>query len=406
MAATIFIITIKIFFQRSMARARLILLLTILALSAASSPARAYPVKIGVVLPLSGKLQQVGKIELQALKLWIERANEARHQHAPYIKLVVEDSRSDPNAVKGIFERLVIEKHVSALIGGCSSSVAWELAALAAGHQVPFLITTASDDRITEQRWKPVFRLCLPTSEQLRTLGEFLSLKFRPTMVGILRQNSSFGRFGTFGLKRLFGSRHLKVRVIQGYPKGTKCFQYFLARMDKPGLDLLCLVARPQEAALILEQARHMGLRAKMVLGFGTHFAADEFYSAAWGQSQYLCTVTPWAYRVNYPGVSDFKEKFLEAYGRLPTYHAAQAYAALQVLAKAIEMAETLSPEDIIEALKTIELDTIYGPVKFSSYAKKDRQNRPPSLLVQWIKDRQEIIWPKELATSSFHQWK
>ena len=393
-------------FQRNMTRAILIISLFILTFFSTSSFVIAYSVRIGVMLPLSGKLQHVGKSQLKALNLWIEQTTQSKGHSAPYIELVVEDSRSDPHYVKEIFDRLVIQNQVVAILGGGSSTVAWELAFLAAKHQVPLLITTASDDRITEQDWKTVFRLCLPASEQLRALGDFLSSKIKPRAVGILRQETRFGQFGTFALRRLFISQHLKVRVIQTYPVGTRCFHYFLARMDRAGLDLLCLVASPQEASIVLEQARAMGLKPRMVFGFGTPYATNGFYSVTWEGSQYLCTLTPWAYCAPYPGALEFKEEFLEAYGSLPTYHAAQAYAGGQVLADAIERAKSLSSKDIVEALESTEMETVYGPVKFISYAKKDRQNRPPSLLVQWVDDRLEIIWPRELATSSFHRWK
>ncbi len=362
--------------------------------------------RIGVVLPLTGKLGHIGRIELNAIEQCLREMKDAGDGFAQGLELVVEDTASGKIFITEIFDRLVKENQVAALLGGCSSAVVWELGVLAEQHQVPFLVTTASEDRITEQGWKHVFRLCLPASEHLSSFGEFLSRRLRPKMVGIIREKSSFGRFGAFALARLFRSRHLKIRIIQTYSPGAECFQYALAKLDRPGLDLVCIVSRPREASLILEQMRAMELAPKMVLGFGNPFSTEAFFAHAWGNAQGVCTITPWVHSVRYSGVQQFTQGFISVYGRLPDYHAAQAYAGLQVLAHALHQAETLAPQDVRNALNAIEMETVYGPVRFASYAKKDRQNRPPSLLVQWIDDRPEVIWPPKLKTANFQRWK
>ena len=43
---------------------------------------------------------------------------------------------------------------------------------------------------------------------------------------------------------------------------------------------------------------------------------------------------------------------------------------------------------------------TIYGPVKFKSYGKFERQNQLPTLLLQVLKGKFEIVWPQNVETS------
>lgn len=45
---------------------------------------------------------------------------------------------------------------------------------------------------------------------------------------------------------------------------------------------------------------------------------------------------------------------------------------------------------------------TIYGPVKFKSYAKYERQNQLPTLVLLVQKGKFEIVWPENLSTDKY----
>jgi len=60
-----------------------------------------------------------------------------------------------------------------------------------------------------------------------------------------------------------------------------------------------------------------------------------------------------------------------------------------------------LTREAVREALETTDMMTIYGPVKFKSYGKYERQNQLPTLVLQVQKGKFEIVWPQNVATST-----
>jgi branched-chain amino acid transport system substrate-binding protein len=71
----------------------------------------------------------------------------------------------------------------------------------------------------------------------------------------------------------------------------------------------------------------------------------------------------------------------------------------MQVIGAALKNASVLSPGGVRDALAATDLMTVFGPVKFISYGKKNLQNKLPTLLVQWVDGKLEIIWPRHLAT-------
>jgi branched-chain amino acid transport system substrate-binding protein len=72
------------------------------------------------------------------------------------------------------------------------------------------------------------------------------------------------------------------------------------------------------------------------------------------------------------------------------------------VAADALRRAESFRPESIRATLDSTDLMTPFGPVKFSSYGKFERQNSLPTQVLQIINGKFECVWPEELATAKF----
>ena len=145
--------------------------------------------------------------------------------------------------------------------------------------------------------------------------------------------------------------------------------------------------------------AKEVNLNPKLFLGRTAGFTLPEFQNTAGDASEYVCSATLWAPSVPYPGAGDYYDKYFARYRSAPEYHGAEAYAAMYVIADALERAKSLTPKAVRDALAETDMMTVFGPVKFVSYGKKTQQNRLPALLVQWINGKLETVWPKEVAS-------
>jgi ABC-type branched-subunit amino acid transport system substrate-binding protein len=103
---------------------------------------------------------------------------------------------------------------------------------------------------------------------------------------------------------------------------------------------------------------------------------------------------------MKYPGndrvVKDYRAKYPEiASIGIPV---GCAYAAVQILAKAIETAGTLQREKLRSTIGKVEMMTVRGPVKFM-------ENGSAILKYgfrQWLDAKNVQIWPKEVAVGEF----
>ncbi len=357
-------------------------------------------IKVGALLPLTGKLATFGEIERKAFLMAVDEINEAGGIDGKQIDLIIEDTEGIPDAGKAAIKKLIEQEEVSIVTGGISSSATWAAVRLAQKNKVPFLVSTASADKITEKGGNYIFRLNAPVSEYLIPVFSFLTDVAQVKTVGILYENTIFGqsRLKEFSEK---GKRlGLKVIAKEVYEVGkSKIDQLISINSRRPDLFYIISSSTGTDASLIVKQAKDLNLDVKLYVGGGAGFTLLKFQENAGDASEYIFAATPWTPSVQYPGASDFYKKFIAKYSEPTEYHGAQAYAAMSVIADALKRAQSHTPQDVRDALIETEIMTVFGTVKFISYGKKKFQNKIPTFIGQWLNGTFEAVWPKNLST-------
>jgi len=367
----------------------------------AVSPACAESIKVGVILPLTGRLFKLGgEIEHKSFLMAVDEINKSGGINGKEIDLIMEDTAGRPDVGRSAVEKLISKEKVVLISGGISSTVTWAAAAMAQKFKVPFLVNTASADRITERGWEYIFRLNPPVSEYPKTLSSFMEMVAKPKSLGILYENTPFGQFWLKEFIKQYDSIELKLVIKEEYKVGSTDFRPLLLRIKEKEPDMIYLISHFMDAALLLKQIKGSDLNPKLILGHAAGVTHPEFQKYAEDASEYIYSTAIWAPSAPYRGAKDYHEKFITTYNAPPDYHGAQAYAAMYVIGDALRRAKSLEPKDIRDALSETELMTVFGPVRFISYGRKRQQNRVPTLLFQWLNGQLETVWPRKIATA------
>jgi branched-chain amino acid transport system substrate-binding protein len=194
----------------------------------------------------------------------------------------------------------------------------------------------------------------------------------------------------------------LQITIKQKFEANLADFRPLLVNIKAKKPDLVYMVSDSIDAASLMRQAKEVNLNPKLFGGHAIGFAQHEFQFNAGDTADYVWSAARWTPSASYPGAREYFDKFAEKYGISPDYHGAQAYSAMYVIADALRRADELTPEGVRNALAKTDMMTVFGPVKFVSYDKKVQQNRLPTLLVQWINGRLEVVWPKNIATRQY----
>jgi branched-chain amino acid transport system substrate-binding protein len=125
----------------------------------------AEPIKVGVLLPLTGSMAKFGEIEKRSFEMALEEINAKGGVRGSKIQLVFEDDTGKPDVGRSALEKLISRDKVPVVTGGYSSAVTAATAPVAQQFKVPYVICTGSADDVTEKGYNYVFRINPPASE-------------------------------------------------------------------------------------------------------------------------------------------------------------------------------------------------------------------------------------------------
>ena len=362
----------------------------------------AEPIKVGVVLPLTGDQAKFGEIEKNSFLMALEAVNKAGGVNGRPIQLLIEDDTGKPDVGRSAVEKLISQDKVILLTGGYSSSVTYGLCQMAQQRKVPFLVTTGSADKITEQKWDYVFRINPAVSEYPKALLGFLKEVVKPKTVAILYENSLFGQSGHKSFTKDCDAAGYKILIKEGYEHGAVDFKPILIKVKAAKPDLVYMISYVMDAGLLMRQAKELDLNPKLFVGGAAGFTLPEFVQNAGAAAENVFSATLWVPNLPYQGAKEYFDNYKAKFKTPTEYHGAEAYASMQVVADVLKRAKELTPAGVRQALLATDTKTAFGPVKFISYGKKTQQNELPTYLVQWQKGALETVWPKKVATKPY----
>ena len=297
------------------------------------------------------------------------------------------------------------------LVGAYQSSNTLFMARIADKLDRPLLVCTAADDRITQRKWKNVYRLNPPAQGYTSGLEDFFLNKIKPKSMAIVYENSPYGTSGAMRMMWFCRGNGIDLRAIEPYHKERLRADYFkriVARLKEEPSDVIYMVSYLQDAALLVKNIRDAKIDSLLCGGAGG-FTSQKFITKAGANADHLLTATLWTPQLQYPGTTEYYDQYTKKYASAPDYHGAEAYSALMVAADVLKRADSYSPASIRAALDKTDLMTPFGPVKFTSYDKFERQNSLPTQVLQIINGKFECVWPQEHATANFTappEWK
>lgn len=320
------------------------------------------------------------------------------------LKLVFANDQGKRRPGEKAVKELVKKTGAILLVGAYHSSNTVYMARVADKLNTPFIVCTASDDRITQRKWRNVYRLNPPAGEYAKGLEDFLLKKIKPKSMVIIYENSPYGTGGALRMMWFCRENDIDIQGIEPYHKERLKPDYFkriVARVKEESPDVIYMVSYLNDAALLTKTIRESKINSLLCGGAGG-FTHKKFINKAGGYANNLLTATLWTQQLQYPGAKEYYDQYIKKYSMPPDYHGAEAYSSLLVAADVLKRAESFRPKSIRAALDKTDIITPFGLVKFKSYGKFERQNSLPTQVLQIVNGKFECVWPEDLATAKF----
>ncbi|KPJ78991.1 MAG: hypothetical protein AMJ54_00555 [Deltaproteobacteria bacterium SG8_13] len=339
----------------------------------------------------------------------VERINAAGGIKGRPVKLVYANDRGEKQPGEAAIRQLVKKDKAVMIVGAYQSSNVLFLAMTAERLDIPLLVCTAADDRVTQRKLRNVFRLNPPARDYAAGLQQFFMDIVKPGSMAIVYENSPYGTGGALQMMWFCRENDIDLRAIVPYHKekannesiGRAYFQRLLTPIAADPPDVIYMVSYLNDAALLVKLIDEMKIDSLLCGGAGG-FTHQKFIDKSGKKGEYLVTAALWCPQLQYQGARAYYEDYIARYAVAPDYHGAEAYSALLVAADALERANSMQAEDVRTSLRSSRLMTPFGPVEFSAYDKFERQNRVPTMVLQVIGGRFECIWPRQHASARF----
>ena len=376
---------------------------------AAAAPAEAQPpIRIGASVSQTGEYALLGQNQLRGYQLCVKHTNEKGGVLGRRLELLAEDDRSEPATAARIYEKLITQTKVDAVLGPYSSPITEAVADVTEKHRMAMVAPAAAATSLFRKGRKFIFMLASPAEVYLEGLIDMAARRGLKT-VAITHEDTLALKAMAQGTLEMAKKRGLSVVLVEAYSKGTSDFSAILTKVRGANPDVLAAATYFDDAVALTRQLKESNVNPRM---FGVTVGGDlpKFYEALGRSAEYVYGATQWELELmallrageliplarRYPGAREFVESHRKEFpGADLSYQSAQGYGACQVFVEAVKRAGSLDGEQVRAAILNLSLNTVYGGFKVG---RDGVQTAHTMLTFQWQDGKKVIVWPDELA--------
>ena len=316
------------------------------------------------------------------------------------LELTLLDDESDPTKTVARLETLATQG-VVAYLGGAGSDLHAAAASIGDKNKIPYLGVAFAFHGIHKQGLRYLFSP-FPKSPDLTKetfvfLDALIPAPERPRKVSLILERTDWGKEMGSLWEILAKQNNYQVVASGEYAPGAKDFSDLILKAKAAGAEALFTLPSPPDGMTMVKQMKELDFSPK----------ASVFIRASdppvWSQNlgkdgDYVLLSPGWHYAARYPKVAELNEAHQKLFKRPADPLVGPSYACIQILADAIPRAGALDRDKIRDAIAATNMTTVVGPVRFRS----DGTGEVTVFFQQWLKGKQELIWPKEFATAQF----
>ncbi len=350
------------------------------AASIAPAIVRAQPatLKVGVVLPKSGVLAQLGQSCQRGADISVDLM---KQMYGVDIELMNVDFESNVELARSRTER-VINEGANVIVGPFDSGAASAMAQVCEQRKTPFVINIAAAPPITEQGYKYTFRN-FPTSVDLIRNGLalyrdlFQATKTAPRTCAIMHVNDTFGVANKRAIDAILPRLdYLPFKVVEtvSYDPAARDLSVEVSKVKASGADVVMLVCRLNDAILLVREMVKQRYNPMGLLSPGSPGMYQEaFYKTLGKYSEYAISNVPW-YNPKSKITAEVERAFAKAFPKEKLQFFALdvgfTVEAMMVVADAYKRAKSADGTALAGAIRTTNIGErmmLGGPIRFDA---------------------------------------
>jgi branched-chain amino acid transport system substrate-binding protein len=380
---------------------RMLALLSLGLLGLSPVAAWAQSVKMGAVVPLTGRYGAGGAQIRAGYEFAVEHLNAGGGITVGGVKMPVElillDDESDATKTVVRMETLAAQG-VVAYLGGFGSDLHAAAASVAEKNRIAYLGVAFALQKIHQQNFRYLFSPFWKSPDIGQATQGLLGLipaAERPKTVAIFQEKTDWGREMATAWTEAGKASGYQIAMIGEYAPGAKDFSDLILKAKAANADVVLALPNPPDGMTIVKQMKELGYTPK--LSFFIRAPDAQIWSQNLGKDgDYMVLAAGWHHAMKGAGVKELNDAHQKKYGCPADPLVGPAYACVEILAAAVTRAGFPDREKVRDAIAATNMNTVIGPVKF----RPDGTGIVAQALLQWQNGKQELIWPKESATA------
>ena len=361
------------------------------------------PIKVGVVLPLTGGLSFPGQQSRAGAQLAIDEINTGggiKSMGGAKLQALYADAQSKPAVGAAEVERLN-EAGVAAIMGSYASSITLATTQAAAKHNIPFVIDQGVAEQIVQRGLKNIFRfgpgydtVVTAGINYLQILNNLAGKPIRRVM--LVHEESLFGTGTAAKIARDLPNMGYEVVEVIKHANPTRDFSNIVLRIKARNPDLLIPSSYFNEYVLLVRTLRQQKVALKAIYsifgGGGSNPRVVKDYPAEVNQ---IMDCNHW-YNPKNPKSLQVRRR-IESTGKYFTHEVLMGYTATMLLGDALERARSTQHEALIDALASSTWSghiMPYGPTRFVGAQNQGAQ----PLVTQYLDRDVKVVLPNTYA--------
>ena len=360
------------------------------------------PITIGISLPLTGDFSQPGGEAKRGYEVWRDMVNDEGGILGREVKLKIVDDASNQDTIVSDYTKLITQDKVDLVLGTFSSLLNFPASAVAEKQGYVYVEPAGGAPDMFSRGFEYLFFAQPATAphqadvfvDYIKSLPE----ADRPKTAAYPTQDDPFTRPVIESMQQQLEGIGVKTVYSSVYPADTTNFQTIANTLKNKKPDLIAQGAVFEDGVGLVRSLKQLGYNPKALFqtsapsnagqysdGVGEANTEGVFYTVSWNES----ATTP------------LNEEFVTAYGEAydgasPAEDAADAFAAAQVLQKAVEEVGEIDQAAIKDYLHSNEVDTILGPLSWNEKG----EPQGDFILAQWQSGKVEVVGPADVATT------
>ncbi|MBI1350607.1 MAG: ABC transporter substrate-binding protein [Actinomycetales bacterium] len=361
------------------------------------------PIRIGISLPLTGDFSQPGSEAKKGYEAWASIINANGGLLGRQVELVILDDASSQEQVVTDYNNLISQEKVDLLLGTFSSLLNFPASTVAENNQMVLVAPAGGSPKIFEAN--PKFYFFAQQATAPNQANPFVNMiaalpdDQKPKTAAYVTQDDPFAAPVIESMQSQLEEMGVKTVYSEVYPPETTNLQPFASKIAAAKPDLIAQGAVFEDGVSLVKSLIQVGYNPSLLFQTSAPSNGSQFTDAiGTGNENGIFYAVSWSEKAPTPGNEEFIAEYQKQNGEglVPAEDAADAYAAAEVLAAAVEGTGGLDNVALKDWLHANSVETILGQLSW------DEIGRPQGdfLLAQWQDGSVEIVAPEGASTN------